>query len=56
MAVINMLVKHLDVQELKGLERQFRKIDYNNTGYIELENLERAMKKCSIPVNDQQIR
>ena len=52
MAVINTLIKHLDAQELKVLERQFRRLDYNKTGYIELENLQKAMKRSKMTVDD----
>ena len=46
---MNILVKMINPRELEDLRKEFQKIDSDNSGMIELKELEKALSKYNIP-------
>jgi Ca2+-binding EF-hand superfamily protein len=44
-AAVNLLVKHLDPKQIEDLKQDFLKMDTDNSGFIELKELEQALTK-----------
>lgn len=54
-AAMNMLVKMLNAKEINHLREEFAKIDTDHSGFIEFSELEKALKKSRVKMNQEEI-
>jgi serine/threonine protein kinase len=54
-AAVNILVKHLDHNQLQSLKEEFEKIDTDFSGFIELKELETIMKSSGQHLSHSEI-
>jgi Ca2+-binding EF-hand superfamily protein len=52
---MNVLVKMLDTKQVKELQIMFQKIDTDNTGYIEANELAEAIKNSNADIDHDEI-
>ena len=55
-AALNVFVRMLSSKEIENLRIEFQKIDTDNSGTIELSELEEAVKNASLEITAQEIR
>ena len=55
-AALNVLVKMLGPKDIEKLSEQFQKIDTDNSGFIEISELEEAIKKAKHEMTAKEIR
>lgn len=55
-AALNVLVKMLNPKEMDGLRKEFQKIDTDNSGIIEVSELETALKNAKFEMSAQEIK
>ena len=54
-AAMNMLIKMIQPKEMEALRQEFHKIDKDNSGFIELNELKEAIKKAAFEISDEEI-
>ena len=54
-AAMNMLVKMLNAKEINHLREEFGKIDTDHSGFIEFSELEKALKRSKVKMNQEEI-
>ena len=52
---MNVLVKQLAPNEIKKLKAEFEKIDDDMSGFIEVAELEKALKDCNLDMSAAEI-
>lgn len=55
-AAMNILVKMINPKELEDLRKEFQKIDSDNSGMIELKELEKALENCNYQIPKEEIK
>ena len=55
-AALTSLVKMLHIKDTENLTHQFEIIDGNNTGFIEIDELETAIKLANFDLNSEEIK
>lgn len=53
---MNILVKMINPKELEDLRKEFQKIDSDNSGMIELKELEKALENCNYQIPKEEIK
>lgn len=53
---MNILVKMINPKELEALRKEFQKIDSDNSGMIELKELEKALQTCNYKIPQSEIK
>jgi len=54
-AAVNTLVKHLKPSEVRGLKLEFEKFDADHSGFLEVHELEEAIKNSNFDMTAQEI-
>ena len=49
---MNILVKMLSTKDIEKLKKQFQQLDTDNSGFIEINELERALKNAKIEMSN----
>ena len=55
-AAMNILVKSLDIKEVRLLKKEFQKIDTDHSGFLEINELEDAIDKAPIKLTSKEIK
>lgn len=55
-AALNVLVKMLNPKDIQNLREVFQSIDTDNSGFIELSELEKAIKEANFDLTAKEIR
>ena len=51
-AAMNVLVKHLDPKRISNLKFEFEKLDNDNSGFLEANELRQALKNSGSTMDD----
>ena len=54
-AAVNVLVKHLEANQIKKLRDEFEKIDTDHSGFLEKSELEQAIRDSRMNLSDDEI-
>lgn len=52
---MNLFVKTVNAKEFDALREQFEALDEDKTGYVDAEELSKALRKSSLDINEEQI-
>ena len=55
-AALNVFVKMLSSKDVEELRSEFQKIDTDNSGFIELQELEQSLKKAKLEMSANEIQ
>ena len=55
-AAVNVLVKHLEANQIQKLKEEFEKIDTDHSGFLEVSELEQAIKESSMSLGKEEIQ
>ena len=55
-AAVNVLVKHLEANQIQKLKEEFEKIDTDCSGFLEVAELEQAIKDSSLSLGKEEIQ
>lgn len=55
-AAMNVLVKHLGPTQINRLKAEFEKIDKDYSGFLEIQELEQAIKNADFNMSSEEIR
>jgi Ca2+-binding EF-hand superfamily protein len=55
LAALSILVKMLNPKEIEKLRKEFEKVDTDNSGTIEANELKTAIKNANVDISDQEI-
>lgn len=55
-ASMNVLVKHLSSEQIQNLQTEFAKIDKDSSGFLELAELQQAIKGANVQMKDEDIK
>ena len=54
-AAVNVLVKHLEASQIQMLKEEFEKIDTDHSGFLEVEELQQAIRESNMNMGEAEI-